>query len=73
MQTLRFKTSLKCNGCIDAIKLGMDTISGIKTWRVFLDVQEKTLEVDLDDSNTEEIADTVAETVTKAGYSIERI
>lgn len=73
MQTLRFKTSLKCNGCVNAIKPSMDAIKGIKMWRVFLDVQEKTLEVDLDDSNTEEIANMVKEAVTKAGYNIERI
>ena len=73
MQTLRFKTSLKCNGCVNAIKPSMDTISGIKTWRVFLDVQEKTLEVDLDNSNSEQIANAVKEAVTTAGYNIERI
>jgi copper chaperone len=73
MQTLRFKTSLKCNGCVNAIKPSMDKIDGIKTWRVFLDVQEKTLEVDLDDSNIEQIADTVKNAVTNAGYTIERI
>ncbi|NOQ26855.1 MAG: hypothetical protein GQ564_15955 [Bacteroidales bacterium] len=73
MQTLRFKTSLKCNGCVNAIKPSMDSINGIKIWRVFLDVQEKTLEVDLDDSNSEQIANAVKEAVTNAGYTIERI
>jgi copper chaperone CopZ len=73
MQTLRFKSSLKCNGCVNAIKPSMDAINGIKRWRVFLDVQDKTLEVDLEDSNSEEIAKTVIEAVTKAGYTIERI
>ncbi|MDA3952256.1 MAG: heavy-metal-associated domain-containing protein [Bacteroidales bacterium] len=73
MQTLRFKTSLKCNGCVTTIKPNMDTINGIKTWRVFLDVQEKTLEVDLDDPNTEEIANNVMDAVTKAGYEIENL
>ena len=73
MQTLRFKSSLKCNGCVNAIKPGMDAINGIKRWRVFLDVQDKTIEVDLGDSNSEEIAKTVTEAVTKAGYKIERI
>jgi len=70
MQTLKFKTNLKCNGCVNAIKPGVDSIKGIKSWRVFLDVQEKTLEVDIDSNSEEEVTIAVQDAVTKAGYKI---
>lgn len=73
MQTLRFKTSLKCNGCVNAIKPGIEAIKEIKSWRVFLDVQDKTLEVEFDDSPKDEILTKVKNAVTKAGYKIEQI
>ena len=73
MNTIKFKTNLKCDGCINAIKPGMDTITGIKSWEVFLDVQDKILEVDYDDSSEEEIINTVQNAVTKAGYDIEKL
>lgn len=73
MQTLKFKTSLKCNGCVNAIKPGIDAIKEIKSWRVFLDVQDKTLEVDFDDSSEIEITNKVQKILTKAGYLIEKI
>jgi len=73
MQTLKYKTNLKCNGCVNAIKPSVDNIKGIKSWRVFLDVQEKTLEVDIDSNSENEISIAVQDAVTKAGYIIEKI
>lgn len=74
MQTLRFKTSLKCNGCVNAIKPGIEAIKKIKSWRVFLDVQDKTLEVDFENSSEEEeISNAVQGAVKKEGYTIEQL
>lgn len=70
MKTLRFKSSLKCNGCVNAIKPGMEAIEGIKSWRVFLDVDDKVIEVETDEDE-EKIANEVKSAVTKAGYNIE--
>lgn len=73
MQTLRFKTSLKCNGCVQAIKPGMESITEIDSWRVFLDIQDRILEVDFNESDDSDIANKVIDTVKKAGYSIEKL
>lgn len=73
MQTLKFKTSLKCNGCVNAIKPSIESISEIKSWRVFLDVQDKTLEVDYEDSSKDEMINAVKAAVTKAGYTVEKL
>ncbi|PLX24250.1 MAG: heavy metal-associated protein [Marinilabiliales bacterium] len=72
MKTLRFKSSLKCNGCVNAIKPGMQSIDGIKSWRVILDVQDKVIEVDTEDDE-EKIAKAVQEAVTREGYSLEKL
>lgn len=73
MQTLRFKTSLKCNGCVQAIKPGIESIKEIDSWRVFLDIQDRILEVDFNESNDVDIATKVINTVKEAGYSIEKL
>lgn len=70
MKTLRFKSSLKCNGCVNAIKPGMEAIDNIKSWRVFLDVEDKIIEIETDEDE-EKITNEVNNAVTKAGYKIE--
>ena len=72
MKTIRFKSNLKCNGCVNAIKPGMENIDEIKSWRVFLDVNDKIIEVETD-GNTEKIATNVEDVVTKAGYKVEKL
>ncbi len=73
MKSIQFKTNLKCNGCVETIKPGIEVIKGIESWRVFLDVQEKTLEIDYNTISENEISVAVQNAVTKAGYSIEKI
>ncbi len=73
MKSVQFKTNLKCKGCINAIKPNMEAIKEIESWRVFLDVQKKTLEVDFDNISEDEISIAVQDAVTKAGYNIEKL
>ncbi len=73
MKTVKFKTNLKCNGCVKTITPNMDSINEIESWRVFLDVQEKTLEVDYDNYSEDEITSAIQDAVTKAGYNIEKL
>ena len=73
MNTLRFKTNLKCNGCIQAIKPGLSSIPEIESWSVLLDVQDKILEVDFESGSEDELTIKIKNEVTKAGYQIEQI
>ena len=73
MDTIKFKTSLKCNGCINAIKPGMDAIEGIESWEVFLDVADKVLEVEYNNVTENEIKEKIESAVKKAGYKIEKM
>lgn len=69
METLRFKTSLKCGGCIKAITPGLESLQGIEKWSVDLENPDKVLEVEA----SEDVSDQVIESVKKAGYLISQL
>jgi copper chaperone len=69
MESLKFKTSLKCNGCINAIKPGLDKIEDIDSWSVDLDSPDKVLTVLANNASAEKVIDSVK----KAGYEISRL
>lgn len=69
MKTLRFKTSLKCGGCIRAITPGLESLNIIERWNVDLDNPDKVLEVEA----AEDISEQVIDSVKKAGYQISRL
>jgi copper chaperone len=69
METLRFKTSLKCGGCIKAITPGLESLTTIEKWSVDLESPDKVLKVEASD----DVSDQVIDSVKKAGYSISRL
>lgn len=69
MEILRFKTSLKCGGCVKAITPGLESLNSIDKWSVDLVDADKVLEV----VASEDISETVIESVKKAGYTISRL
>jgi len=69
METLRFKTSLKCGGCIKAITPGLESLNSIDKWSVDLESPDKVLEVQA----SEDISDQVIDSVKKAGYVISQL
>lgn len=69
METLRFKTSLKCGGCVKAITPGLESIKSIENWTVDLESPDKVLAVEA----SEDISDQVIDSVKKAGYVISRL
>ena len=46
MSTLRFKTNIKCNGCIQTVTPFLSGIKEIKEWSVNLNSSERTLTVE---------------------------
>ena len=73
MNTLKFKTSLKCAGCVNAIKTSMDKINGIISWNVDLNKPEKIVEVVTDSPNEQELSNSIMQAITLAGYKVEKI
>ncbi len=73
MQTLRFKTDLKCAGCMYAIKPYMDALEGIESWNVDLESKEKIVEVVTKTASKEEIKKAIEDAISEAGYSAELV
>jgi copper chaperone CopZ len=69
MNTLHFKTNLKCSGCVQAITSGLESLNAIEDWNVDLENPDKVLEINA----KEDISEEVIEKVTKAGYQISRL
>lgn len=71
MKTLRFKTNLKCAGCMHAIKPYMDEIEGIQSWDVDLNSPNKIVEVVTTSADPEEIRKAIERGISEAGYTVE--
>jgi copper chaperone len=69
MKTIRFKTNLKCGGCVKAITPGLESLNIIDTWSVDLENPDRILEI----KTPEDVSEQVIESVKKAGYQISRL
>lgn len=63
METLKFKTNLKCSGCVAAVKNNLDAVKNINGWEVDLISPDKILTVE---GNADE--HDIVEAFAKAGY-----
>jgi len=69
MEKMRFKTSLRCNGCVSAITMGIESIKEVQRWNVDLESEDRLLEVEA----VEDVSEKVIEIIKKAGYAISRL
>jgi len=70
MKTLKFKTNIKCGGCIETVTPHLENVNGLESWSVDTAVPEKILTI----SGTEDaLAEEVIGTLKKAGYEAELI
>jgi len=69
MTDFKFKTNIKCGGCIAAVTPFLDKVIGIEKWEVDTANLDKVLTVTSDLIDTLSIENAVKE----AGYSIEKI
>ncbi|HPJ61460.1 heavy metal-associated domain-containing protein [Lentimicrobium sp.] len=65
MIILELKTNIKCNGCIAAIKPGLDATEGLTRWEVDLTDPDRKLTAEVD---SEEVKENLIKTLEKAGY-----
>ncbi len=68
METLKFKTNIKCGGCIATVTPYLNDQQAISSWAVDTNSPEKVLTIEGDLS-----AATVVETLKKAGFTAEKI
>ena len=69
MKTLKFKTTIKCAGCLAKLSPFLMAETSIKKWNVNMLSPEKILTVETINEGSEKIIDAV----TKAGFQIEPI
>lgn len=65
METLKFKTNIKCGGCIATVTPFLDKLPEISKWEVDTNNPDKVLTVE---ANEELDAETVIDTLKSAGY-----
>ncbi len=70
METLKFKTNIKCGGCIATVTPHLDALAGLDKWEVDTSVPEKLLTVT---GSTDSLTEKVVETLKNAGYVAELI
>lgn len=70
METLKFKTTIKCSGCLEKVTPYLNETAGEDNWEVDIQTPEKVLTVATDKDITEQ---EIVKAVVEAGYKIERL
>ncbi|MBB6502437.1 heavy-metal-associated domain-containing protein [Pedobacter cryoconitis] len=70
METLKFKTNIKCGGCIATVTPHLNAMTDLEEWKVDTDVADKVLTVI---GKTGNLGQQIIETVKKAGFQAELI
>lgn len=70
METLKFKTNIKCAGCIAAVTPHLNGLSGVSSWEVDLINPDKILTLS---GNDQLDAEVIKATLSKAGYVADQI
>ncbi|MDP4185487.1 MAG: heavy-metal-associated domain-containing protein [Bacteroidota bacterium] len=69
MTTLKFKTSINCNGCVAKVSPFLDNTKGIDKWEVELTNPQKILTIETSSLKEEDIIDGLK----NIGYRAEKI
>jgi copper chaperone len=69
METVQFKTNIKCSGCIATVTPVLNELVGEDNWEVDLQSPDKVLTVSTEQAGKEEIK----KAVEKAGYKAETV
>ncbi|WP_316804245.1 hypothetical protein [Pedobacter nototheniae] len=70
METLKFKTNIKCGGCIATVTPFMDKLSHVESWEVDTQNPDKVMTVKVEEGTD---AKSITSAVEQAGYLIEKI
>ena len=68
MDTLKFKTNIKCTGCLATVTPHLNEAAGENNWQVDLDNPQKILTVETNKDDSEIIS-----AIKKAGFEAEKI
>lgn len=68
METVKFKTNIKCEGCVAKVTPGLDEMAGKGNWKVDLLDPQRTLTLDSKVDETK-----LKEALAKVGYKAEKV
>lgn len=69
METVQFKTNIKCSGCIATVTPALNEVAGQDNWEVDLETPDKILTVSADTIDKSQIK----KAIEKAGYKAEEL
>lgn len=69
METLKFKTDIKCSGCVSKVTPAMDEAVGSNHWEVDIENPDKILTVSSNKLNEKEIESAIK----RAGFTVAKI
>lgn len=69
METLKFKSTIKCGACVAKVTPYLNEVSGIEHWAVDLQSPERWLTVETDGATKEDVQKALA----NAGYKAEAV
>ena len=70
MQTIKYKTNIKCGGCIATVTPYLNELKDLEKWEVDTNSPDKVLTVQ---GTSDSIEQEVVESLKKAGYTAEKI
>ena len=70
METIKFKTTIKCSGCVATVTPGLNEAVGANNWQVDLQSADKVLTVNTNEANKEK---DVIKKLEEAGYKAEKM
>jgi copper chaperone len=70
METIKFKTTIKCSGCVATVTPGLNEAVGANNWQVDLQSADRVLTVNTNDTNKEK---DVIKKLQDAGYKAEKM
>ena len=70
METIKFKTTIKCSSCVATVTPGLNEAVGANNWQVDLQSPDRVLTVNTNDTNKEK---EVIKKLQDAGYKAEKI
>lgn len=68
-QNYKFKTNIKCGGCIATVTPHLNGLNGVGNWKVDLESPDRVLTVESNGATESQIMNSV----TTAGYKIEKM
>ena len=70
MKSLKFKTNIKCMGCVSTVTPHLQQVEGLENWTVDLASPDKVMTADV---QSEEVAAAIGKALQNAGYTATEI